>query len=236
MRSANASLRSARFAVEVALHELENSRAALAIAGGEDLQNALEVSSPIDGQVLSRLRQSEGRVQPGEGILILGDLSGLQVEVDVLSPDAVRLEPGMKVELERWGGGETLTGHVLRIEPAGFTRVSALGVEEQRVWVIVGFDAPRADWERLGDGYRIEARFILRENQAILQAPSSALFREEDSWYTFVVENDRAVRREIVPGERSGLMREILAGLESGDQVITHPGSDMGDGVRVRTR
>ncbi len=129
-RSASARLRTAQFQVDVARHERENAEAALNIAGGEVRSAPLNVTAPIDGVVLTRARQSAGRVQPGEPILTLGDLQGLQVEVDLLSPDAVRLNPGMLVELERWGGDDVLPGRVRRVEPAGFTHISALGVEE----------------------------------------------------------------------------------------------------------
>jgi len=156
--------------------------------------------------------------------------------VDLLSPDAVRLRPGMRVELERWGGEEQLTGRVRRIEPAGFTHISALGVEEQRVWVIVDFEAEREQWSQLGDGYRVEARFILWEGDEVLQVPASALFREGDDWSVYVLEGSRANRRSVEPGRRSGLMAEITRGLEAGEVVILHPGQDIETGARVRAR
>lgn len=235
-RGTNAQLRSAQFAVEIARHELSNARAALSIAGGEQGEEALIIAAPIDGVVLQRERQSAGRIQPGETVLTLGDLAALQVEVDLLSPDAVRLRPGMRVELERWGGEEQLTGRVRRIEPAGFTHISALGVEEQRVWVIVDFEAEREQWSYLGDGYRVEARFILWEGDEVLQVPASALFREGDAWSVYVMDGNRANRRSVEPGRRSGLMAEITQGLEAGEVVILHPGQDIETGARVRAR
>lgn len=235
-RRANATLRSALFAVDVARHERDNARATLAVAGGEEVLAPLRVTSPVRGVVLNRVRQSEGAVQAGQPVLSLGNLDSLEVEVDVLSPDAVRLEPGMPVELERWGGDQVLPGRVRRIEPAGFTRVSALGVEEQRVWVIVDIEGERDAWRNLGDGYRIEARFILWEGDEVLQVPASALFRQGDTWGTYVVDENRARYREVVPGRRSGLQREILEGLEPGERVVLHPGQDMRDGARVRMR
>ncbi len=168
--------------------------------------------------------------------MTLGDLNSLQVEVDLLSPDAVRLRPGMAVELERWGGNDVLPGRVRRIEPAGFTHISALGVEEQRVWVIVDFESDREHWQDLGDGYRVEARFILWEGEDVLQIPASALFREEDTWSVYVIEDGEAVRRSVTPGRRSGLLTEIQSGLEPGEQVILHPGESIASGVRVSTR
>ncbi|WP_211224493.1 efflux RND transporter periplasmic adaptor subunit [Marinimicrobium agarilyticum] len=235
-RSANARLRTAQFQVDVARHERANAEAALTIAGGEVRSEPLRVTAPTEGVVLTRQRQSAGRVQPGEPILTLGDLRSLQVEVDLLSPDAVRLNPGMRVELERWGGDRVLPGRVRRVEPAGFTHISALGVEEQRVWVIVDFESDREHWKDLGDGYRVEARFILWEGEEVLQVPASALFREEETWAVYVVENGEAVRRTVTPGRRSGLLSEIQEGLAVGERVILHPGEDIHPGSRVEQR
>lgn len=235
-RGTNAQLRSAQFAVEIARHELVTAQSALSIAGGEQGEEALVITAPIDGVVLQRERQSAGRIQPGETVLTLGDLAALQVEVDLLSPDAVRLRPGMRVELERWGGDGQLAGRVRRIEPAGFTHISALGVEEQRVWVIVDFEAEQEQWSYLGDGYRVEAQFILWEGDDVLQVPASALFREGDAWSVYVVEGNRASRRSVEPGRRSGLMAEIAQGLEVEEVVILHPGQDIETGARVRVR
>lgn len=235
-RQANAALRSSRFAVEVARHERDNARATLAVDGGEQSRRPYTVTAPVDGLVLARQRQSEGMVQAGEPILLLGDLASLEVEVDVLSPDAVRLRPGMRVELERWGGEADLPGRVRRIDPAGFTRYSALGVEEQRVWVIVDIDAERDLWATLGDGYRVEARFILWEGEEVLQIPVSAVFHQDNQWALYVVEDNRARRRNVTPGRRSGLMMEIVDGLVGGETVILYPGQDIADGTRVRLR
>lgn len=235
-RQASATLRSAQFEVDVARHERDAARASIAVVGGEQISGPVQVPAPLNALVLTRERQSEGMVQAGEAILTLGDLAGLEVEVDVLSPDAVRLRPGMRVDIERWGGEETLPGRVRRVDPAGFTRFSALGVEEQRVWVIVDFDAERDRWQHLGDGYRVEARFVLWEADDVLQVPASALFREGERWATFVIQGGRAQRREVDPGRRSGLMTEILSGLEEGERVVLHPGQDIEEGSRVKVR
>ncbi|WP_304638705.1 efflux RND transporter periplasmic adaptor subunit [Pseudomonas sp.] len=236
MRRATASLRSARFAVDVARHEKDNAEAMLSTEQNGNAPAPIQVVSPVDGVVLRRLRQSEGSVQAGEPIVSLGNLSSLEIEVDVLSPDAVRLQPGMRVELERWGGDSTLPGRVRRIEPAGFMKLSALGVEEHRVWVIVDLDAPRAEWQNLGDGFRVEARFILWEAEDVLQVPTSALFRRDAGWGTFVLRDGRARFQVVEPGRRSGLSTEVVAGLVAGDQVIVHPAQNLADGVRVRAR
>lgn len=234
-RRAAASLRSARFGVDMVRHERDNARATLDIAGGGN-HSPLIVQSPVNGMVLNRHRRSEGAIQAGEKVLTLGNMGSLEVEVDVLSPDAVRLRPGMAVDLERWGGDDILPGRVRRIEPAAFTRISALGVEEQRVWVIVDLEGNRHAWRELGDGYRVEARFTLWRGDGVLQVPASALFREDDRWGTYVIDNGRARYREVEPDRRSGLLREIKSGLEPGEQVVLHPGQDIEDGSRLRLR
>jgi HlyD family secretion protein len=175
-------------------------------------------------------------VQPGEPVLVLGDLDSIEVEVDVLSPDAVRLRTGMAVELERWGGDGILPGRVRRVEPAGFTKISALGIEEQRVWVFVDIDAERERWRRLGDGFRVEARFVLSDESDILQAPAAALFREGERWGAYVIADGRAHYRAVTPGRRSGLSVEIVDGLTAGERVLLHPGQDIVDGTRVSAR
>lgn len=235
-RQAAATLRSARFAIEVARHERDSARAQLSVSGTGGAAAPITVASPIDATVLRRVRQSEGAVQPGEAVLVLGDLESIEVEIDVLSPDAVRLRPAMAVELERWGGDGILPGRVRRIEPAGFTKISALGVEEQRVWVFVDIDAERERWRRLGDGFRVEARFVLSDESNILQAPAAALFREGERWGAYVIADGRAHYRTVTPGRRSGLSVEILDGLSAGERVLLHPGQDIVDGTRVNAR
>lgn len=233
-RQSQALLRSAQFAVDVARHERDTARAALAIGGPDRDASPVAVQSPVTGVVLRKLRESEGVIQPGETVLSLGNPASLEVEVDVLSSDAVRLAPGQRVELERWGGDDQLTGHVRRVEPAAFTRVSALGVDEQRVWVIVGLESGSPD--NLGDGYRVDARFVLWESDNVLQLPSAALFREGDDWFVYRIRNGTAERTSVQPGRRAGLQRELLSGLNPGDRIVLHPPTGLRDGDRVRLR
>ncbi len=167
---------------------------------------------------------------------MVGDPSQLEVEVDVLSADAVKIKPGMKVLFDRWGGERPLQGRVRRVEPVGFTKISALGVEEQRVYVIADFTSPGEEWRHLGDGYRVEARFVLWQEQDVLQVPASALFRLNDGWALFVVENHRARQREVKVGQRNGLVAQILEGLKEGEVVINHPSDEVEDGRRVTER
>jgi HlyD family secretion protein len=235
---AQALQRSAESRVRTARHQLEAARAVLAFAGDADpaASGQLELRAPVAGEVLRRYFQSARLVQPGEPILEIGDPTALEVEIDVLSSDAVRLRPGMRVLFERWGNAEALDGVVRRIEPAGFTKISALGVEEQRVWVISDFTAPAEQWLRLGDGYRVNARFILWEIDDALRVPSSALFRHNDSWAAFAVRNGRAQLLPVEAGERGGRFTRVVAGLSEGDEVIVHPGGELEHGSRIRTR
>ncbi len=235
-RGADALLRSARFAIDVARHERDVARAVLDVRGPNPSLEPIVVDSPVAATVLTRARQSEGPVQPGAPILTLGDPDSLEVIVDVLSPDAVRLQPGMTVELDRWGGGETLAASVRLVEPSAFTKVSALGVEEQRVWVVVDFSGDAAERRALGDGYRVLARFVLWQGDDVLQAPAAALFRDADGWAVFVVDGGRARLRRVETGRRSGLLVEISGGLQAGEQVLLHPSRGLRDGDRVRLR
>ena len=238
-RRTKANMESAGFSVEVARFELEAAEAAVrfsaASAAGEAMET-VSVKAPVQGRVLKIHHESEGVINSGESILEIGDPLSLEVEVDVLSRDAVRIKPGMKVTFERWGGDEIIEGVVRTIEPVGFTKISALGVEEQRVLVITDLTSPTTSWGRLGDGYRVEASFILWEGNDVLQIPSSALFRHEDDWSVFTVEDEVAILKQVEIGHRSGLAVEILSGLPEGEVIITHPGDNVGDGSRVRLK
>ncbi|MGD2080469.1 MAG: HlyD family efflux transporter periplasmic adaptor subunit [Nitrospirota bacterium] len=238
-RNAKATLRSADFAVKVAEYDLEAARTALRYSAAEDGAEGLEkvlLKSPVGGSVLAVHHESEGKVEAGEVLLAIGDTRAIEVEADVLSDDAVRIKPGMRVLFERWGGEEPLEGKVKRVEPAGFTKISALGVEEQRVLVISDIISHYEEWGRLGDGYRVEARFVLWEDEDVLRIPESALFRHADGWAAFVVEGGRARRREVSLGHRSGLTAEVVSGIDAGEKVITHPDDAIEDGTRVRLR
>jgi HlyD family secretion protein len=238
-RLREAMLRSAEFAVEVARHEKEAARTALrysAAEGNATTDGTVVIRSPAAASVLKVFHESEGAVLAGEPLLEVGDPRSLEVEVDVLSADAVRMGPGTPVVLERWGGDEPLQGRVRLVEPVGFTKVSALGIEEQRVLVIVDITSPREQWERLGDGYRVEATFVTWEGPDVLQAPASALFREGDGWAVFVVESGRAVKRTVGIGHRGGLAVEVLSGLAEDELVITHPDDSIATGTRVEQR
>lgn len=231
-----AELRSAQFTVAVARHELEAARTPLQYAASGSNAKPVAVRTPVAGRVLRIPHKSEGPVAAGQPLIEIGDPTALEVEVDVLSADAVRIHPGARVVFERWGGEGVLEGTVRVIEPAGFTKISALGVEEQRVWVIVAFTSPRAQWQRLGDGYRVEASFILWEADDALQIPASALFRDGDGWAAFAVEQGKAVKRRVETGQRNGLSAQVISGIKAGEQVVVHPDDRVHDGVAIAAR
>jgi HlyD family secretion protein len=229
-------LQTAALAVSTATHELAAARAALMYAAAPGPGGAIAIRAPVAGRVLKIQHKSEGPVAAGETLLEIGDPYALEVEVDLLSADAVRVHVGTPVLFERWGGDVPLQGEVKRIEPAGFTKVSALGVEEQRVWVIVAFTSPRALWQRLGDGYRVEASFLVWEGREVLQLPASALFRHAQQWAAYVVQAGRVRIRYVRPGASNGLQTQILAGIAAGERVVAHPDERVREGVRVTSR
>ncbi|MBD3734811.1 MAG: HlyD family efflux transporter periplasmic adaptor subunit, partial [Sphingopyxis sp.] len=222
----------ARFERETALATLEQTERLQ--AGGP--AETLSVRAPVGARVLRVTRESEGPVQAGQPLLEIGDPQALEVEVEVLSTQAMRITPGTRVLFDRWGGEHTLEGVVRVVEPYGYTKVSALGVEEQRVRVIADFVSPREQWQRLGDGYRVEARFVVWAGGDVLQIPASALFRRNGGWAVFIVQDGRARLALVEIGQRAGLIAEVVSGLAPGDQVISHPDDKISDGVRVKPR
>ena len=239
-RAAAEDFRSAEFAVRIADFELEQARAALLRTrprGADPVETShLEIRAPIDGRVLRLFQESETPVAGGTPLLDLGDASDLEVEVDVLSSDAVRIAGGARVLLERWGGDHPLEGRVRLVEPAAFTKVSALGVEEQRVHVLVEIEDPPEQHDSLGDGYRVEARIILWEGSNVLKVPTGALFRYRDGWAVFRFVRDRAIRSSVTIGRMNASEAEVLGGVAENDEVILHPSDQLDDGVAARTR
>ena len=236
---AQAILRSARFDEEVAAHELAAAQTRLQIStassNGQKPAERVAVRSPVNGAVLALVRQSEGVIQAGEPILEVGDPGALEVVVEVLSFDAVKLEPGLGVRLSGWGG-PVLEATVRRIEPIGFEDVSALGVEEQRVQVIADMVSPREQWRQLGDGYRVDADFILWQSEDTLQVPTSAIFEYNGASAVFMVESETARRQTVTTGPSNGLMTQVTQGLQEGVRVVRHPGRGLEDGDQVRVR
>jgi HlyD family secretion protein len=240
-RTATAALAEARAALRVRESELRQARARLikpAMAQrrrGADC-DCVDVYSPVSGSVLRVLQESEAVVASGTALVEIGNPQELEIVVDLLSSDAVRVEPGQRVFIEAWGGGERLNGKVRRVEPFGFTKVSALGIEEQRVNVIIDFSDPPERWRRLGHGYRVEPRIILAEGDNVLKVPRSALFRDGNQWAVFVDDDGKATLRQVELGLENGLEAEIRTGLEEGERVVLQPSDRVSDGMRVAER
>jgi HlyD family secretion protein len=239
LESAQSTLAAAQRAAAGALQELRAAQArALEVQSGQSggrLEN-LTLRSPIDGVVLRRLRESEAVVPAGEPLLEVGDPANLEIVADYLSADAVAMRPGMPVEIERWGGQRPLSGRVRRVEPGGFLKISALGVEEQRVNVIIEFEDPRKAWEALGDGYRVDVRVVTWQGSDVVKVPGSALFRQGNGWAVFLVRDRRAELRSVEVGHRGELEAEIRSGLAPADTVIVHPPEDLERGAKVKQR
>ncbi|HEU0302926.1 MAG TPA: efflux RND transporter periplasmic adaptor subunit [Longimicrobium sp.] len=219
--------------VRAAAADLEAARAAVTGADPAALagETVTEVRSPVRGRVLRVAQESETPVAPGAPLVELGDAAALEVLVDVLSTDAVRIRPGMPVLVEEWGGAGVLEGRVRTVSPSAFTKVSALGVEEQRVNVVADL---LASADPLGEGYRVEARIVTWQAGGVLRVPLSALFRHGAGWAVFVADAGRARLREVRIGHRGDEEAEVLGGLRAGDTVILYPADDVADGVRVR--
>lgn len=229
-------LGSARFALKVAEFELEQAKAALVQASSEpgEVGQPVEIRAPVSGFVLNVYEESAKTVTPGVPIMEVGNPKDLEAEIELLSSDAVNVRPGADVLIEQWGGGEPLHGKVVLVEPGAFLKVSALGVEEQRVKVRVDFsDLPEG---RLGDRYRVEARIVTWRGEDVLQVPTGALFRRGNQWMTFVVENGVAKLAKVEIGHSNGIAAEVKQGLSEGQQVILHPPDTIVEGGRVSPR
>ena len=225
----------ARSRAESAAHEVEVARAAL-LAGNYSQGSpaaSVKVHAPTGGRVLRVVEESERVVIAGAPLVEVSNPSKLEVVIELLSTDAVKVSPGAKVFIEAWGGPEALEAQVRLIEPSAFTKVSALGIEEQRVNVIADLTAPSSV---LGDGYRVEGRIVVWHSDSVLQVPVSALFRSGDVWSLFVVEDGRARLRQIEVGQRTPLAAEIKSGVEADEEVIVHPANEITDGTRVEPR
>lgn len=238
-------LEAAEFAIRSAHHDLQVAKARLlqgqgqgqvAASGGNPAGPPITITSPIDGVVLRRLRESESIVPAGEPLLEVADPSRLEIVSDYLSTDAVKIDAGSRVLIEQWGGDRPLEGMVRLVEPSGFTKVSALGVEEQRVNVVIDFEDPQGAWQALGDGFRVEVRVVIHENPEAAKIPSSALFRHGDGWAVYRVDGERAVLTPIDIGRRNAVEAEVVGGLDVGATVVLHPSDALTDGQQVEAR
>jgi HlyD family secretion protein len=234
VRTAEEASRAAEFNAARAEYELRVARARL--ARPEDGGRTLVLTAPVDGVVLKRHRESAGVVSMGELLLEIGDPGRLEVVADLLSTDAVRVSEGDAVRLEHWGGETPLKARVRRVEPGGFMKVSALGVEEQRVNVRIDFEAPPETMRRLGDGYRVEVRIVIWQQPDVLRVPIGALFRHGDRWALFVVEGGRARLSTVGIGQRNSQEAQVIEGIDPGDEVVVHPPDTLRDGMRITRR
>ena len=234
-RLADRDLRAAEFQAHAADHELAQARVLLArYQDGVDRPAELwSLVAPVSGVVLRVLQESEKVVQSGMPLMEIGDPRDLEIVTDVLSTDAVEMRPGADVAIEHWGGPGVLSGRVRRIEPAAFTKVSTLGVEEQRVNVLIDVLSPQDKWTGLGDGYQVDTRITLFTRDDIETIPAGALFRRGDTWNVYVVGDGRAQPRTIELLRRSGGVAAVSKGLAPGERVIVYPGDQISPGVRV---
>ncbi|MGE3274797.1 MAG: efflux RND transporter periplasmic adaptor subunit [Vicinamibacterales bacterium] len=235
-RTAGEAAQAARYAVATARSQLQQAEARLRPDSLQAAGRVLELTAPIDGVVLRRLRESESAVPAGEPLLEIGDPKDLEIVSDLLSTDAVQVEPGARVLLEEWGGQVPIEARVRRVEPSGFTKVSALGVEEQRVNVVMDFADPAGAWTELGDGYRVEVRIVTWEADDVLTVPTSALFRRGEGWAVYEVRDGRVHETSVTIGHRNGVDAEVLAGIEAGATVVVHPPDTIAEDARVEAR
>jgi len=233
-----AATEAARSGLALAQGTLDRARAALIEPGVSGSMNGccLEITAPVDGRVLEVDVLSERPVSAGTRLLSIGQPDDLEIVADILSTDAVRLAPGVPAIVERWGGPRPLEARISRIEPSAYTKVSALGIEEQRVDVIFDLLSPPEDRPALGDGFSVFLRVIEWQGEDVLQLPLGALFRHDGGWAVFVVDDGRARLRAVKTGRSNSETIEVLDGLAAGERVILHPGARIADGVKIVER
>ena len=240
LKTAKAAYNTRLAALQVQNFELERAKAQLISptqGRGDSAEcECVPITPPVDGVILRVIQESEAVVMAGAPLIEIGDSTDLEIVVDLLSADAVRVAAGQRVMVEGWGGDKPLEGRVRRVEPFGFTKVSALGIEEQRVNVVIDLVSERTLWERLGHGYQVDLLIVLWENDSVIKLPLTALFRNGSDWAVFVAADGAAERRIVTVGKRNGLEAEITDGLSEGERVILHPGDRVVDGVRVEAR
>lgn len=226
-------LDAARFGARVARFEVDTAKAALARSASGSSTEQFEIHSPIVGTVLRVLRESEGLVTAGTPLMELADPHALEIVVDVLTADAVEIEPGDAVEIQRWGGEQPLQGHVRLVSPSAFTKVSSLGVEEQRVDVIVSIDDPYERWQQLGDGYAVIASIVVWEQDDAVTVPTASLVRDDEGWALFVIADGVATRRQVGVGRRGATAVQVTEGVTPGEVIVMHPSDRIAEGVAI---
>ena len=239
-RTAEAAVDEAVAGLRVSESELEQAKARLMAPGRNGDRSAdcdcVTVKSPVSGRVLQVLAESEGIVASGAPLVEIGDPGKLEIVTDLLSTDAVKVRTGQRALIEGWGGDHALEGVVRRVEPYGFTKISALGVEEQRVKVVIDLAEPAERWRHLGHGYRVEPRIVLWESKDVLKVPLSSMFRQGGEWAVFVSRDGRARLQTVTIGNMNGIDAEVLKGVAAGDAVVVHPSDRVSDGARIEQR
>ncbi|MEY2877863.1 MAG: hypothetical protein RLZZ15_243 [Verrucomicrobiota bacterium] len=225
--------RAAEFALKVAEFEWEQARAFLTRGKSGGAAEPLVITSPVGGKILRVWQESERMVPAGFPLVEIGDPTDLEVRIELLSRDGVAIQPGARVSLERWGGASPLAARVRLVEPSAFTKISALGVEEQRVYVVADFVDGVEKRPTLGDSYRVEARVVIAESASALRAPAGAMFQRGGAWQTFVVEGGRARLRTVKVGRGNGVETEIVEGVREGERLVVYPGDKVTEGARV---
>ncbi len=239
-RTRNAGLGTARAGLQMRMFELEQARAALLspiqTQGQHGQCECVPITAPVNGRILQIINFSERVVSAGDPLMEIGDPEEMEVFADFLSTDAVRIQAGQAVVMTGWGGDQALHGRVRYVEPFGFTKVSALGIEEQRVNVIIDFVSSNQNRTRLGHGYQVDVSVIIWEQNDILTVPLTALFRDHQHWAVFVMQDGRASLQQVELGQRNGVVAEVVSGLIAGQQIVLHPSNRIVDGVRITAR
>jgi HlyD family secretion protein len=237
-QKAGAALESARSALNVKQFELENARMLLADFTGVNPEGLpfISLKAPVTGRVFRVLQKSESVVAAGTPILEIGNSGEIEIAADMLSTDAVKVHPGATAWITDWGGPKDLAARVRLIEPSGFTKFSALGVEEQRVKVVLDIVEPREVWAQLGDGFRVNVRISIWESDDEIRVPLGALFRRDQAWATFVARDGRALLTSVSIGQVNGRDAQVISGPKEGDRVVLHPSDRIRDGGRISER
>ena len=240
LKTLRAELETAQSNKQVMLSRLEAAKARLLQPDEEELDNDNDcqicIHSPVDGRVLRILHKSEGIVSIGTALVEIGDPADLEVNIEMLSINVVKVKVGDSALIKRWGGNQDINARVKIIEPSGYTKISALGVEEQRVNVILSFTDPRENWSNLGDAFRVEAAIIIDQANDVIKVPLSALFRQNEIWSVFKVVDGIVELQSVKVGRRNDRFTEIISGLNVNDKIITHPGNAIDIGIKVEYR
>lgn len=239
--SARAARQAAQAELELTRATLDRARAQLMgpeapEAGGAISECCIRLTAPVSGTVLDVADQNARLVQAGAPLLSIGDLDDLEIEVDLLSADTIGITPGTRAHVERWGGEGVIEAEVRRIDPSAFTRISALGIEEQRVRLLLDITSPPENRAGLGDRYRVYVRIVVWSAQDVLQVPRAALFRQDGQWALFVAQDDRAAIRIVETGRMTADWVQIISGIADGESVVAYPGSRVDAGVRLTAR